>query len=102
MRYGWFAFMESGQAIRTSGSVVVWELDWLTHSRTKFGDVYGIPQGREAVTLDQLERAARSASTNPDGFLDKMVREKSADLGLWSSRCRSCAFRPGSFCNRLD
>jgi hypothetical protein len=53
-------------------------------------------QARETVTLDQLQLAARSASTNPDGFLDKLVREKSSDLRRWSMECRTCDFGPGS------
>jgi hypothetical protein len=53
-------------------------------------------QARETVTLDQLKVAAMSASTNPDGYLDKMVRESSLLLKDWSLKCDTCDFRPGS------
>jgi hypothetical protein len=53
-------------------------------------------QAGETVSLDQLRNAAMSARTNPDGFLDKMVRENSSELRLWSMRCRSCEFGPDS------
>lgn len=44
-------------------------------------------QGRQSVTLDQLQLAAQSASTNPDGFLDKLVRDNGAKLRHWSMAC---------------
>jgi hypothetical protein len=51
-------------------------------------------QAGETVSLDQLRTAAMSARTNPDGFLDKMVRENSSELRRWSMQCRSCEFGP--------
>ena len=52
-------------------------------------------QGRELVTIAQLQSAAQTASPNPDGFLEKLVRDRSETLSDWSRRCDSCSFSPG-------
>ena len=41
-------------------------------------------QARETVTLKELRDAASTATTNPDGFLDKMVQDFSQILYDWS------------------
>jgi hypothetical protein len=53
-------------------------------------------QAREVVTLDQLDHAAKSASPNPDGFLERLLLDRSETLGAWSLRCTACDFSPGS------
>jgi hypothetical protein len=45
-------------------------------------------QGNRAVTLDQLCRAADSARTNPDGFLDQMSDRYACELSSWAQKCR--------------
>lgn len=52
-------------------------------------------QGREVVSIGQIERAAESASPNPDGFLEKLVRDRAETLGNWSEACEACNFSPG-------
>lgn len=50
-------------------------------------------QGRWTVTLDQLRAAAASASPNPDGYLERILKEKSTTLGDWSQACSRCDLR---------
>lgn len=52
-------------------------------------------QGRELVSIHQIELAAGSASPNPDGFLEKLVRDRAETLREWSLRCDACNFSPG-------
>jgi hypothetical protein len=52
-------------------------------------------QARETVTLNELRDAAMTATTNPDGFLDKMVENFSHVLYDWSSNCGICDFTWG-------
>jgi hypothetical protein len=44
-------------------------------------------QGPRTVTRRQLQVAARSKSTNPDGFLESVVECYSVRLSSWSRRC---------------
>jgi hypothetical protein len=44
-------------------------------------------QGNREVTLDQLCRAAVSANTNPDGFLDQMSDRYAHKLRSWARSC---------------
>jgi hypothetical protein len=44
-------------------------------------------QGNREVTIDQLRRAADSATTNPDGLLDRMSDSYALRLGSWAQGC---------------
>jgi hypothetical protein len=44
-------------------------------------------QGNSKVSLNDLERAAASATANPDAFLDRIVAEHAERLTEWSQRC---------------
>jgi hypothetical protein len=45
------------------------------------------PEGNREVTIDQLRRAADSATTNPDGLLDRMSDSYALRLGSWAQGC---------------
>jgi hypothetical protein len=45
-------------------------------------------QGNSKVMLDQLEVAAGRATANPDGYLDRMVIERSKQLEHWATSCK--------------
>jgi hypothetical protein len=45
-------------------------------------------QGNSKVMLSQLEAAAASGTANPDGFLDRMVIERSKQLQAWATNCQ--------------
>lgn len=47
-------------------------------------------QGRQSVSLGQLEIPARTATANPDGFLNRLVGEKSSALRQWATECPTC------------
>jgi hypothetical protein len=53
-------------------------------------------QGPKIVTREQLEEAARSKSSNPDGFLERVVERYSALLADWSRRCVVTEYAPMS------
>jgi hypothetical protein len=53
-------------------------------------------QGRGTVTLEQLERAADSASPNPDGLLERLVSDQAKTLATWSQNCTGRDSAPGS------
>jgi hypothetical protein len=59
-------------------------------------------QARETVTLNELRDAAMTATTNPDGFLDKMVENFSQVLYDWSRHCGLCDFSLGEFPEQID
>jgi hypothetical protein len=59
-------------------------------------------QAREIVTIDQLDHAAESASPNPDGFLERLLKDRGETLGAWSLRCTECDFRPGSLASAMN
>lgn len=44
--------------------------------------------GNERVLLSDLDRAARTATHNSDGFMDRMVGDRCACLREWSSVCQ--------------
>lgn len=48
-------------------------------------------QGNQKVLLSQLETAAESGTSNPDGFLDRMVDNRCAQLGAWAAPCANAA-----------
>ncbi|HEU5107081.1 MAG TPA: hypothetical protein VFT95_00750 [Micromonosporaceae bacterium] len=45
-------------------------------------------QGGTRVMLADLRTAARTATANPDGFLDRLVADRSRQLTAWAARCR--------------
>ncbi len=53
-------------------------------------------QGTETVKLQQLRQAASSASLNPDGYLERMVKNRSERLADWSHGCQECSHDPGA------
>jgi hypothetical protein len=46
--------------------------------------------------LGDLEVAAASATANPDGFLDRLVVERSRRLGEWATTCKDVGVGAGS------
>jgi hypothetical protein len=44
--------------------------------------------GNEKVLLSDLDRAQRTATNNPDGFMDRMVGDRCKCLRDWSSNCQ--------------
>lgn len=44
-------------------------------------------QGNREVTLTELRRAAATANTNPDGFLDRLSDCYAIKLGTWAEAC---------------
>src|SRR5262249_33253118 len=54
-------------------------------------------QGNKTVMLDDLRKAADSATQNPDGFLDRIVEDRFKKLTDWAASCsRSGELQPGS------
>lgn len=53
-------------------------------------------QGNQKVMLDELRAAADSATANPDGFLDRLVADRSRRLREWASACNSIDLGQGS------
>ena len=53
-------------------------------------------QGNQQVMLGDLEVAAASATANPDGFLDRLVVERSRRLGEWATTCKDVDVGAGS------
>jgi hypothetical protein len=52
--------------------------------------------GSVAVNLAQLQKSAESASPNPDGYLERIVADRSQALREWSSGGQGCSFDPGA------
>ncbi|MEU9331230.1 hypothetical protein AB0D91_47335 [Streptomyces canus] len=52
--------------------------------------------GSQMVTIDDLDRAAKSASENPDGYLAKLSDDLGEHLSEWAVSCRPQPLRPGS------
>lgn len=46
-------------------------------------------QGNQKVMLDDLHKAADSATENPDGFLDRLVEDRFEKLTDWAALCTS-------------
>ena len=46
-------------------------------------------QGNQKVMLDDLQKAAASATENPDGFLDRLVQDRYEKLKKWAAPCVS-------------
>ena len=46
-------------------------------------------QGNKKVMLSDLRKAADSATQNPDGFLDRIVKDRFAKLTDWADSCSS-------------
>ena len=44
-------------------------------------------QGNQKVMFSELEEAARSATENPDGFLDRIVEDRYKRLQKWAASC---------------
>jgi hypothetical protein len=44
-------------------------------------------QGNQKVMLSDLRSAAGQATENPDGFLDRIVKDRSQKLGDWAAPC---------------
>jgi hypothetical protein len=55
-------------------------------------------QGNQKVMLDDLRKAADSATENPDGFLDRIVEDRFEKLTDWAALCtsHSLALQPGA------
>jgi hypothetical protein len=55
-------------------------------------------QGNQRVMLDDLQKAAASATNNPDGFLDRLVEDRYIKLRDWAASCThdSVELRPGA------
>jgi len=45
-------------------------------------------QGNRKVAVGDLQTAAASATSNPDGFLDRLVAERSRRLQKWAAICK--------------
>ncbi|MFF7646259.1 hypothetical protein [Streptomyces canus] len=52
--------------------------------------------GSQMVTIDDLDRAARSASENPDGYLAKLTDDLGEHLCAWAASCGPQTLRPGA------
>jgi hypothetical protein len=53
-------------------------------------------QGNKKVMIGELEAAAASATSNPDGFLDRLVVKRSQLLGEWATACEGVDSGAGS------
>lgn len=53
-------------------------------------------QGSQTVMRHDLERAADSATANPDGFLDRLVIGRSHQLASWAAECDGVDRTPGT------
>jgi hypothetical protein len=53
-------------------------------------------QGNQKVMLDELRAAADAATANPDGFLDRLVADRSRRLREWARACNSIDLGQGS------
>jgi hypothetical protein len=49
----------------------------------------------EVVTLHELEEAAATATANPDGYLERFIKDRSERLQVWSAKCDTPDLRPG-------
>jgi hypothetical protein len=58
--------------------------------------------GTRLVTYAQLDQAARSASPNPDGYLERLVEDRGATLHDWALTCTACSFHPGALATAAD
>jgi hypothetical protein len=56
-------------------------------------------QGNQKVMLDDLQKAADSATENPDGFLDRLVEDRFEKLTDWAAFCTNnkLELQPGAF-----
>jgi hypothetical protein len=52
-------------------------------------------QGTQCVKLEQLVIAARSAATNPDGYLDQLSTMLAVRLQGWADQCQTLPSGPG-------
>ncbi|TMR42091.1 hypothetical protein [Actinomadura geliboluensis] len=52
-------------------------------------------QGTQRVMLSELQKAARSKSDNPDGYLDRLSTRFADDLRGWAQRCEGLPTEPG-------
>ena len=43
--------------------------------------------GRGFIKIQQIEKAASKASTNPDGYFEAMLKDRSRKLAQWSKEC---------------
>lgn len=53
-------------------------------------------QGNKKVMLDELKAAADTATANPDGFLDRLVEDRSRRLQEWAATCDRIDLGKGS------
>jgi hypothetical protein len=53
-------------------------------------------QGNQKVMLRDLEAAGRSATANPDGFLDQLAISRSQQLRTWAADCGATDHGPGA------
>ncbi|MDB4873387.1 MAG: hypothetical protein JWL97_4391 [Gemmatimonadales bacterium] len=59
-------------------------------------------QGNQEIMLSDLERAAASATTNPDGFLDQLVADRCKKLADWAGQCSDVELGPGSLATAVQ
>ena len=56
-------------------------------------------QGNKKVMLSQLQEAADAATANPDGFLDRLVADRSRRLRDWGAVCDQIDLGQGTLAN---
>jgi hypothetical protein len=52
--------------------------------------------GNQKYMISQFQAAAKSATRNPDGFLDRLVSRRGEELSRWVASCNSISLRPGA------
>src|SRR5262249_24290657 len=50
--------------------------------------------GQEYVKITEMERVARLASPQPDGYFEKIVEDRSEKLARWSRECTTLSYVP--------
>jgi hypothetical protein len=58
-------------------------------------------QGNRKVMLAELRAAAETATANPDGFLDRLVADRSRGLTDWAATCRLADFGDGGLASHI-
>ena len=67
----------------------------LIHRLDKLG-YQDFMQGNQRVMLDDLVTAAKSATSNPDGYLNRMSTEVARQLEAWANKCTGLPTKSGA------